>query len=167
MLKRKYKRFWFQQDNARPHFSKTAMSFFSANGVQLLDWPLYSSNLSPIENIWSILTKNVYNGQPFSTKKEFLEKNWRGCRKFARSIPKASRVLVQKAIWKHVWHSIQSWYRCKIVKFFVSINLYFSQKNKYNIMCKNFSSIVILHFRNIKHIFLQWNLPIGNTILQQ
>ena len=70
VLKAKYKRFWSQQDNARPHVSKTAMSFFAVNGVQLLDWPPYSPDLPLIENIWSILKNFLYNGQPFSTKEK-------------------------------------------------------------------------------------------------
>ena len=74
VLKAKYKRFWFQQDNTRPHVSKTTMSFFVANSVKLLDWPPYSPDLSPIQNMWSILKEILYNGQSFSTKEQLWRK---------------------------------------------------------------------------------------------
>ena len=61
VLKAKYKTFWFQQDNARPHASKTAIFFFAVNGVEVFDWPSYSPGLSPIEKIWSILKEKLYN----------------------------------------------------------------------------------------------------------
>jgi len=50
------------------------MFFFAANGVQLLDWPLYNPDFSSIENIWSILKENLYNRQAFSTKEELCKK---------------------------------------------------------------------------------------------
>ena len=75
VLKAKYKGFLFQQDNDRPHVSKTTMSFFATNDVQLLDWPPYTPDWFPIENIWIILKENLYNGQPFSTEEIIIENN--------------------------------------------------------------------------------------------
>ncbi|GFY18648.1 transposable element Tc1 transposase [Trichonephila clavipes] len=42
----------FQQDNARPHVAKTVGDFCSAQHVQLLSWPAYSPDISPIEHVW-------------------------------------------------------------------------------------------------------------------
>jgi len=74
VLEDKFCRFWFQQDNARPHVSKSAKVFFAQNGVQLLEWPAYSPDLSPIEKVWSIIKENLYNGQQFSTKEDLWNK---------------------------------------------------------------------------------------------
>ncbi|GFS81686.1 transposable element Tcb1 transposase [Trichonephila clavipes] len=38
----------FQQDNARPHVSKTVQDFCSAQHMQLFPWPAYSLYLSPL-----------------------------------------------------------------------------------------------------------------------
>ncbi|GFU97254.1 transposable element Tc1 transposase [Trichonephila clavipes] len=39
----------FQQDNERLHVAKTIQDFYSAQHMQLLTWPAYSSDMSPIE----------------------------------------------------------------------------------------------------------------------
>ena len=54
-LKAYFEDYWLQQDNTRPHCSKSTMSFFEENDVKLLEWPPYSPDLSPIEKIWSIM----------------------------------------------------------------------------------------------------------------
>lgn len=50
---------WFQQDNAPQHSSKLAAQWFHNHGVDLLDFPPYSPDLAPIENLWSILKQRV------------------------------------------------------------------------------------------------------------
>ncbi|GFV13118.1 transposable element Tc1 transposase [Trichonephila clavipes] len=41
----------FQQTNARPHIANTFRDFCSAQHMQLLPWPAYSSDMSPIEHV--------------------------------------------------------------------------------------------------------------------
>ncbi|GFW40336.1 uncharacterized protein TNCV_1018941 [Trichonephila clavipes] len=41
----------FQQDNARPHVAKSVRDFCSSQHMQLLPWPAYSSDMSPIEHV--------------------------------------------------------------------------------------------------------------------
>jgi transposase len=50
---------WFQQDNAPQHSSRAARTWFSQHGVDLLDFPPYSPDLNPIENLWAIVKKRV------------------------------------------------------------------------------------------------------------
>ncbi|GFW83604.1 transposable element Tcb1 transposase [Trichonephila clavipes] len=45
----------FQQDNARPHVAKTVKSYIDSQQVQLLSWPAYSPDMSPIEHVWDIV----------------------------------------------------------------------------------------------------------------
>ena len=49
----------FQQDNARPHVARICMDFLATNHVNVLPWPAYSPDLSPIEHIWDIIDRKV------------------------------------------------------------------------------------------------------------
>ena len=50
---------WFQQDNAPKHTSNLAQRWFHNHGVDVLDFPPYSPDLNPIENLWSILKGRI------------------------------------------------------------------------------------------------------------
>ncbi|GFU64396.1 transposable element Tcb1 transposase [Trichonephila clavipes] len=49
----------FQQDNARPHVAKTVKSYLDSQQVQLLPWPAYSPDMSPIEHVWDIVGRRL------------------------------------------------------------------------------------------------------------
>ena len=78
----KYRRlkFIFQQDNASIHVSSASKRWFTAKKIDLLDWPAKSPDLNIIENVWSLLAKDVYdNSRQFdniSQLKEAIEKAW-------------------------------------------------------------------------------------------
>ena len=49
----------FQQDNAPVHKSKVVRNFLAQKQWEVLDWPAYSPDLNPIENIWAIFKKSL------------------------------------------------------------------------------------------------------------
>ena len=54
----------FQQDNARPHVARICMQLLEAEDVQVLQWPAYSPDMSPIEHIWDVLDRCVRQRVP-------------------------------------------------------------------------------------------------------
>jgi len=53
----------FQQDGARAHASKATVAWLDTNIKHYIppeDWPPNSPDLSPIENVWSIMATAVY-----------------------------------------------------------------------------------------------------------
>jgi len=53
----------FQQDGARAHTSKATIAWLDTNMKHYIppdDWPPNSPDLSPIENVWSIMATAVY-----------------------------------------------------------------------------------------------------------
>ncbi len=54
----------FQQDNAKPHSAHITKSWLRRKRVRVLDWPGCSPDLSPIENVWRILSAKCDNEDP-------------------------------------------------------------------------------------------------------
>ncbi len=44
-----------QHDNARPHVARICTQFLEAENIQVLAWPTYSPDMSPIEHFWDAL----------------------------------------------------------------------------------------------------------------
>ncbi|GFX68372.1 transposable element Tcb1 transposase [Trichonephila clavipes] len=49
----------FQHDNARPHVARIVQRSFVNHQIELLSWPAHSPNLSPIENMWSMVAQRL------------------------------------------------------------------------------------------------------------
>ncbi|GFW17864.1 transposable element Tcb1 transposase [Trichonephila clavipes] len=49
----------FQQDNERPHVTRIVQKFFVNHQIELLPWQALSPDLSPIENMWSMVAQRL------------------------------------------------------------------------------------------------------------
>jgi len=64
----------FQQDNAAIHGSKSTQDFLKQKKIRLLPWSSRSPDLNPIENLWGIMSCQIYaGGVQFKSKKELVE----------------------------------------------------------------------------------------------
>ena len=68
----------FQQDNDPKHTSRLAKNFLQDNMPEVIDWPSNSPDLNPIENLWSIVKRNVEKKMPKNTDNLhlFMIKEW-------------------------------------------------------------------------------------------
>ncbi|GFV20295.1 cAMP-specific 3',5'-cyclic phosphodiesterase 4D [Trichonephila clavipes] len=48
-----------QQDSARPHVARIVQRFFVNHQIELFPWPARSPDLSPIENMWSMVAQRL------------------------------------------------------------------------------------------------------------
>ncbi|UYV69851.1 FAN1 [Cordylochernes scorpioides] len=68
----------YQQDNARPHTARISQQ--ALQDVQMLPWPPYSPDLSPIEHVWDIIGRRLHAlPQPRSEDElwQKVEREWR------------------------------------------------------------------------------------------
>ncbi|UYV79773.1 K02A2.6-like [Cordylochernes scorpioides] len=68
----------YQEDNARPHTARISQQ--ALQDVQMLPWPPYSPDLSPIEHVWDIIGRRLHAlPQPRSEDElwQMVEREWR------------------------------------------------------------------------------------------
>lgn len=63
----------FQQGNDPKHTSKLAKKWFEDHKVLVLDWPPYSPDLNPIENIWTFVKQQLCK---FETAPKSMHELW-------------------------------------------------------------------------------------------
>ncbi len=71
------RRLVFQQDNAKPHTAAITTAWFLSK-VRVLNWPAYSPDLSPIENIWCIIKLKIHQRWPqtFQLLETYIRQKW-------------------------------------------------------------------------------------------
>ncbi|GFX03079.1 transposable element Tcb1 transposase [Trichonephila clavipes] len=47
------------EDNARPHVARVVQRFFVNHQIELFLWPARSPDISPIENLWSMVAQRL------------------------------------------------------------------------------------------------------------
>ena len=60
-------------DNAPCHKSALIKNFLSQNKVETIEWPAYSPDLNPIENLWAWIKQKLYSDfAPPGSKQELI-----------------------------------------------------------------------------------------------
>ena len=68
----------FQQDNVRFHTTPETVTYLHEKGVTLIEWPPWSPDLNPIENLWNVLKARVYARFPQTMEEmeQFIREEW-------------------------------------------------------------------------------------------
>jgi uncharacterized coiled-coil protein SlyX len=92
---------WFLQDNAPQHKSSLVRSWLFNNGIQCIDFPPYSPDLNPIENLWTDLARRVEPFQCSSMEElqDVVAEQWKKTpkkylRELVRSMPKRCQAVI-------------------------------------------------------------------------
>ncbi|GFV26136.1 transposable element Tc3 transposase [Trichonephila clavipes] len=56
--------FLFMNDNARPHRANIVDECLQSEDITRFDWPAYSLDLNPIDNVWNMLRRRIASRQP-------------------------------------------------------------------------------------------------------
>jgi transposase len=93
---------YFQQDNVRFHTTSDTLAYLHNTGVTVIEWPPWSPDLNPIENLWNVLKARVYARFPQTLEEmeQFIREEWEATDlKFichiCRSMPRRLQLLLE------------------------------------------------------------------------
>lgn len=66
--------FYFQQDNASVHKAKSINEFIDKSNIKVIEWPAKSPDINISEDVWNIISRDVYDGRQFNTNEELINK---------------------------------------------------------------------------------------------
>ena len=94
-------RWWFLQDNDPKHKSTLVRTWLFNNGIQCIDFPPYSPDLNPIENLWADLARRVEQFQcdTMEELQDIVAEQWKKTpkkllRTLARSMPERCQAVI-------------------------------------------------------------------------
>ena len=92
---------FFQQDNVRFHTTPETITYLHEKGVTLIEWPPWSPDLNPIENLWNGLKARVYSRFPQTMeemetiiREEWAELDLKFISRICRSMPRRLQLLL-------------------------------------------------------------------------
>jgi transposase len=93
---------WLLQDNAPTHTSRAVQQWLHNHGVSCLDFPPYSPDLNPIENLWVNVEKRVEERAPKTVEElqNIIAEEWKNTsksllQKLAHSMPKRCQAVIE------------------------------------------------------------------------
>ena len=93
--------FLFQQDNDPKHTAKKNQKYLENKKVNVLDWPSQSPDLNPIENLWSLLDKQLSERNPQNEDQlfEVIKTGWASLEvellsKLVKSMPRRCQAVI-------------------------------------------------------------------------
>lgn len=99
---------YFQQDNDPKHTSRIVQTWIRESGIDCLDWPPYSPDLNPIENLWADVKRRAEQDNPQNVEelKTALMKAWKETDpQLIKSLIKSMRKRCKQVIDKEGWHT--------------------------------------------------------------
>ena len=66
--------FYYQEDNCTVHKSKAVKTFIDMSNIKVLEWPSKSPDINIIEDVWKLISDEVYDGPQFSKKTDLVSK---------------------------------------------------------------------------------------------
>jgi transposase/uncharacterized coiled-coil protein SlyX len=93
---------WLLQDNAPQHKSVLVRTWLFNNGIQCIDFPPYSPDLNPIENLWADLARRVeeFQCETMEQLQDIVAEQWKKTSKkllrtLARSMPERCQAVIE------------------------------------------------------------------------